>query len=102
MTQPLPIGLVFDYHLASSRVLRGIKQLAQTRPHWILVPLDPDGLTARVLAAIQPVGLIALVSTVALAEALQACRQPLVNVAGVLTDLPFARVGVDHREVGEL
>lgn len=103
MARPLPIGLVFDYNLAYSRgVLRGVKQYAQTRPHWILVPLDPEGLTGRVLEAVRPVGLIALVATSALTEALRALRRPLVNVAGVLADLPFPRVGVDHRQVGEL
>jgi LacI family transcriptional regulator len=103
MARPLPIGLVFDYNLAYSRgVLRGVKQYAQTRPHWILVPLDPEGLTGRVLEAVRPVGLIALVATSALTETLKALRRPLVNVAGVLADLPFPRVGVDHRQVGEL
>jgi LacI family transcriptional regulator len=66
------------------------------------VPLDPGGLTVRVLEAVQPVGLIALVATSALTKALQALRRPLVNVGGVLADLPFPRVGVDHRQVGEL
>ena len=103
MDRLLPIGLVFDYNLAYFRgVLRGVKQYAQTRPHWILVPLDPEGLTGRVLEAVRPVGLIALVTTSALTETLQALRRPLVNVAGVLADLPFPRVGVDHRQVGEL
>ncbi len=103
MRQPHHIGLVFDYNLAYPRgVLRGVKQFAQTRPHWILVPLDTDGLTVRALQAMQPNGLIALVVSEALAEALRSLRRPLVNVASVLADLPFPRVGVDHRQVGQL
>src|SRR5262245_63566673 len=97
MTQPLHVGLVFDYNLAYSRgVLRGIKQFAQTRPHWILMPLDTEGLTARVLGTIQPAGLIALVSTGVLAETLRSSRQPLTNVGGVLANLRFPQVIVDH------
>ena len=46
---------VQDNVLRSRRgVLRGVKQYAQTRPHWILVPLDPEGLTGRVLEAVRP------------------------------------------------
>ncbi len=103
MSQPLHIGLVFDYNLAYPRgVLRGVKQFAQTRPHWILVPLDTDGLTARALQVMRPAGLIALVVTEVLAEALRSLCRPLVNVASVVADLPFPRVGVDHRQVGRL
>jgi LacI family transcriptional regulator len=103
MTKPLRIGLVFEYNLAYPRgVLRGIKQFAQTKPHWILVPLDTEGLTVQALRAVQPAGLIALVVSDTLADALGSVRRPLVNVASVLTDLPFPRVGVDHRQVGRL
>jgi LacI family transcriptional regulator len=101
MTPPLHIALVFDYHLAYSRgVLRGIKQFAQARPHWILVPLDPEGLTVRALRAMQPSGLIALVATATLLETLQALQRSVVNVGAVLPDVPFPRVGVDHHQVG--
>src|SRR5262245_40552707 len=103
MKQPLHIGLVFDYNLAYSRgVLRGIKQFAQTRPHWILMPLDTEGLTSRVLKTMQPAGLIALVATSALAKTLRSSRKPLVNVGGVLPDLSFPQVIVNHQEVGQL
>jgi LacI family transcriptional regulator len=103
MKPPLHIGLVFDHNLAYSRgVLRGIKQFAQTRPHWILMPLDTEGLTVRVLKTMQPAGLMALVSTRALAKTLQSSRRPLVNVGGVLSDLTFPQVIVNHQEVGAL
>src|SRR5262245_15871511 len=96
MRPPLHIGLVFDYNLAYPRgVLRGVKQFAQTRPHWILVPLDTERLTARVLRTVRPAGLIALVVSDALADALRPLRRPLVNVASVVPNLPFPQVRVD-------
>src|SRR5262245_55319501 len=103
MTQPLHVGLVFDYNLAYSRgVLRGIKQFAQTRPHWILMPLDTEGLTSRVLKTMQPAGLIPLVATSALAKTLRSSRKPLVNVGGEPPDLSLLQVIVNHQEVGQL
>jgi LacI family transcriptional regulator len=103
MTPLLHIGLVFDYNLAYPRgVLRGVKRFAETRPHWILVPLDTERLTGRALQAVRPDALIALVISEALAEALRAPGCPVVNVASVLADEPFPRVGVNHRQVGEL
>src|SRR5262245_26138206 len=103
MDKLLRIGLVFNYHLAYARgVLRGIKHYAQTRPDWNLVPLDTEGLTPATLRAAGPAGLIALVYTDALTKTLRAWRRPLVNTASVLPDLPFPRVGVDHRQVGRL
>ena len=103
MAQPLRIGLVFDYNLAYPRgVLRGISRFARSLPHWILVPLDIDGLTLRVLKAVRPDAVIALVVSETLCEALKTLRRPIVNVASVLAGLPFPRVGVDHHQVGEL
>lgn len=103
MSQFLHIGLVFDYNLGYSRgVLRGVKQFVQTKPRWILVPLDTEGLTVRALRAVQPAGLIALVVTSALAQTLRSFRRPVVNVSSVLSDVPFPRVGVDQRLVGQL
>ncbi len=103
MKPAVHLGLVFDYHLAYARgILRGIHQFAQTRPNWILVPLDTDGLTAHALDVVRPAGLIALVIKRTLAEALLALRRPVVNVASVLPALPFPRVCVEHRQVGAL
>ncbi len=103
MAQPLHIGLVFNYNLAYPRgVLRGIKQFAQTKPHWILLPLDTEGLTGHVLGAMQPDGLIALVVSDTQVKALRSLRRPVVNVSSVLADVPFPRVVVDHRQVGQL
>lgn len=103
MRSPIHIGLVFDYNLSYPRgVLRGVKAFAQTRPGWILVPLDTDGLTAQALRAMQPVGLVALVVDGRVADALRSLRRPVVNVASVLSGLPFAQVRVDHRQIGRL
>ncbi len=103
MGQSNRIGLVFNYEFAYSRgVLRGVKQYAQTQPHWVLTPLDPETLTWEALRALHPAGLIALVSSPALAKLLSASAKRVVNVSRVLSDLPFPRVGVDHVQVGRL
>ncbi len=97
------IGLVFNYNLGYPRgVLRGIKQFALTRPDWILVPLNTEGLTAATLCAAQLSGVIALVFSQALAALLRKLRRPVVNVASVVADVPFPRVSVDHALVGRL
>jgi LacI family transcriptional regulator len=101
MRRPIHVGLVFDYNLSYPRgVLRGIKQFAQTRPHWVLMHLDTDRMTAGELQTMRPAGMIALVVYDHLAKALRATRRPVVNVANVLPDLPFPRVSTDHRQVG--
>jgi LacI family transcriptional regulator len=97
------IGLVFNSDLAYSRgVLRGVKQFAQTHPHWILTPIDPETLTAEALRALQPAGLIAHVSSPTLVRILRESGKRLVNVSRALSDLPFPRVGVDHVAVGRM
>jgi LacI family transcriptional regulator len=102
MADMIPVALIFDYHLGYARgVLRGIKEFAQSRPDWVLLPLDTEGVTRELLAAAHPQGLIASVLTEGLSRLLLEVRQPIVNVASVLSGLSFPRVGVDHRLVGE-
>ena len=97
----VPVALIFDYHLGYARgVLRGIKEYAQSRPDWVLLPLDTERVTRELLAAAHPAGIIASVLTEGLARLLLEVRQPIVNVASVLPGLTFPRVGVDHRLVG--
>lgn len=99
----LRIGLVFGYGLAFYReILHGVKALAAERPHWVLTPIAPDrrALDSPLVKTQQ--GFIAHVYTRPLADALRALRKPVVNVSGVLPDLAFPRVVVDHREVGRL
>lgn len=97
------IGLVFDYNMAYPRgVLRGVKQFAQTQPHWVLIPLEMEGLTLSVLHKMQPDAVIGHVVSERLAKSLVMLGRPLVNVSAVLTNLSFPRVGVNHRQVGQL
>jgi LacI family transcriptional regulator len=102
MAAMVPVALIFDYHLGYARgVLRGIKEYAQSRPEWVLLPLDTERVTRELVAAAHPKGLIASVLTEGLSKLLLEVRQPIVNVASVLPGLPFPRVGVDHRLVGQ-
>src|SRR5262245_37020330 len=102
MDAMVPVALVFDYHFGYSRgVLRGIKEYAQSRPNWVLLPLDTERGTPELLAAAQPKGLIASVLTAGLSNLLQGLRHPVVNVASVVPGLPFPQVRVDHRLVGQ-
>ena len=102
MAAMIPVALIFDYHLGYARgVLRGIKEYVQSRPEWVLLPLDTERVTRELLAAAHPKGLIASVLTEGLSKLLLGVRQPIVNVASVLPGLSFPRVGVDHRLVGQ-
>ena len=56
----------------------------------------------RAMGALCHHGMIAHVFNRDLAESLIATRKPVVNVSGVLPDLPLPRVGVDHVAVGRL
>jgi LacI family transcriptional regulator len=66
------------------------------------MPVEPDADEVPVLAAGRPAGIIAHIYTKRLAHALLALRKPLVNVSGVLPELPIPRVGVDDCRCGEL
>lgn len=97
------IGLVFDYGLDYYReILRGIKAFAEARPRWAFTPMAPEPRAVAALRASEHDGLIAHVFGRPLARALEACGRPVVNVSGVLPDLTFPRVGVDHEAVGRL
>jgi LacI family transcriptional regulator len=101
MARPTRIGLVFSYSLAYCRgILRGIRRYAQVRPDWIFTPIDPDARGLRILRDLRPAGIIAHVYTRELAATLRALRKPLVNVCGVLPDLPVPRVGLDDAAIG--
>ena len=102
MADMIRVALLFDHHFGYARgVLRGIKEYAQSRPDWVLLPLDSERVTRELLAAAHPKGLIASVLTEGLSKLLLAVRHPIVNVASVLPGLTFPRVGVDHRLVGQ-
>ena len=56
----------------------------------------------RALRPLRHHGMIAHVFNRDLAESLLETRKPVVNVSGVLPDLPMPRVGVDHVAVGRM
>jgi LacI family transcriptional regulator len=95
------IGLVLEHSLAFYRqILRGVNHFASQRPRWLFTPIACN---VRALRMVQPLrchGYIAHIFHPALAKALQALRRPVVNVSGVLPDLPFPCVVTDHAEVG--
>jgi len=95
------IGLVMEHTLAFYReILRGVNHFATQRPQWVFTPIASN---VRALRLVQPLrchGYIAHIFHPALASALQNLRRPVINVSGVLPDLPFPRVVADHAEVG--
>jgi LacI family transcriptional regulator len=95
------IGLVMEHSLAFYReILRGVNHFATQRPHWLFTPIASN---VRALRLVQPLrchGYIAHVFHPVLASALQKLRRPVINVSGVLPELPFPRVVADHAEVG--
>lgn len=97
------VGLVFGYGLDYYRdILRGIKAFAEARPHWIFTPIAPEPRAVRAMRPLRHHGMIAHIFNHDLAEALIETGKPIVNVSGVLPDLSFPRVGVDHVAVGRL
>jgi LacI family transcriptional regulator len=97
------IGLVMGYGLDFYRdILRGIKTFAETRPHWVFTPIAPDARAVRAMRPLRHHGMIAHIFSRELADALIKTEKPVVNVSGVLPDLPLPRVGVDHVAVGRL
>jgi hypothetical protein len=61
---PVRIGLVFTHSLGHCRrILCGIKEYAETKPDWILLPIAPERAT-HALAAFRPAGVIAHITRV--------------------------------------
>lgn len=97
------IGLVFGYGLGFYRdILHGIKAFAANRPRWVFSPIAPDCRAPESPLVKKQDGFIAHIFTDALANALKRLRRPVVNVSGVLPELPFPRVVVDHEAVGRM
>jgi LacI family transcriptional regulator len=97
------IGLVMGYGLDFYRdILRGIKAFAESRPHWVFTPIAPEPGAVRAMRPLRHHGMIAHIFNREMADALIEARKPVVNVSGVLPDLPVPRVGVDHIAVGRL
>jgi LacI family transcriptional regulator len=99
----IQVGLVLGFSLNYYRdVVRGIKAFAETRPRWNLTPIDPVPEAVEATRTLDYVGLIAHVFDREMADALLGTGKPVVNVSGVLPELPLPRVGVDHDQVGRL
>lgn len=97
------IGLVIAHSLAFYReILRGVKSFAVERPDWIFTPIAPERRAIGLARTLRCDGYLAHVFSRPIAEALLAHGKPVVNVSGVLPDLPIPRVVVDHAEVGRL
>jgi LacI family transcriptional regulator len=96
------IALVIGFGLDYCRgVLRGVKRYAQHRPDWQLAPIVPESAAPSLRDHPLPDGIIAHVADRKTAAVLRSFACPVVNVCGLITDLPFARVGVDDALVGE-
>ncbi len=103
MSSVCRIGLVFGFGLGFYRdILRGIKIHAEARGDWLLTPIAPEPRGMSSLRRLGLDGLIAHVSNQTMAAKLVRLDQPVVNVSGVLPELPFARVMVDHEAVGRM
>jgi LacI family transcriptional regulator len=101
LTKKIRVGLVLSHSLSYCReILRGIRTFAMERPDWLLTPIFPDSRAVQLAASLKCNGYIAHIFERTLAETLQATKRPVVNVSGVLPDLPFCRVVTDHAEVG--
>ena len=97
------VGLVLTHGLAYCRgVLRGIKEFAETRPEWLLMPVPPESQEIRAVARMKLSGAIAHVYTDELHRAVRGLKKPWVNVAAVLKSPPGPRVGIDDGLVGKL
>lgn len=97
------IGLVMEHSLAFyRRILRGIKTFATDRPDWLFTPIAANRQALQMVKPLRCHGYIAHIFHRPLGLALQSLRRPVINVSGVLPELPFPRVITDHVEVGRL
>jgi LacI family transcriptional regulator len=103
MTPLVSIGLVLDYSDGRCRgMLRGIKQYAEARPHWTLVPIGAELRAVAALAKSPPQGLITWAFRKATLDALKRLGLPWVSVCGIAPDDGTPRVGPDDYQTGEL
>lgn len=97
------IGLVFDYSTGYCRgVLRGMKQYAEARKNWVLLPVVSDARAIRMLSRVKPDGLITWVFRKSLLSILSSIPCPWVTVCGVTPDLGVPRVGPDDVLIGQM
>jgi LacI family transcriptional regulator len=95
------IGLVMEHSLSFYRqILRGIKTFASDRPEWLFTPIAADPKALELVKPLRCHGYIAHIFHRPLGLKLRSLKRPVINVSGVLPDLPFPRVVSDHVEVG--
>lgn len=84
------------------QILRGVKTFASNRPDWIFTPIASNAKALELVKPLRCHGYIAHIFHRPLGTALRQLRRPVINVSGVLPDLPFPRVISDHAEIGRL
>ena len=100
---PLYIGFAVHRSATFDRdILRGIARYAASKPNWVFSSVIPQRRLWRSRSTPRLAGLIASVSTKAIAHALSSFRRPLVNVTAVLPHLRYPTVRIDNTLVGEL
>lgn len=88
----LHIGLVMSHSLAFyRRILHGVKTYATNRPEWLFIPIAPDHRAVELVKPLRCHGYIAHIFHSPLGQALKSLRKPVINVSGVMPELPFPR-----------
>ncbi|MBS0205781.1 MAG: DNA-binding transcriptional regulator [Planctomycetes bacterium] len=101
--QTVRIGLVIAHSLAFyRRILHGVRNYATNRPEWLFTPIATDLKSLELVKPLHCDGYIAHIFHRPLGLALKSLRRPVINVSGVLPELPFPRVISDHAAVGRL
>ncbi len=99
------VALLIETSLASGRdILRGVARYVREHQPWALYH-EPRGLeefVPRWLRRWKGDGIIARVQTRSMARKLAASGIPVVDVLGVVTDLPFPLVHVDNDAIARL
>ncbi|MCS7237961.1 MAG: DNA-binding transcriptional regulator [Thermoguttaceae bacterium] len=97
------VVLLLDRSLHFARgVLRGVRSYAAGKTNWILRDAPPSPKMMKLVADWEPAGIIAGLSTAALARAVKQLRIPVVDTATVLPRLGLPTVDVDPIGVGRL
>jgi LacI family transcriptional regulator len=97
------IGLVLDRHITYCRgILRGIYSYVQPgldlEMRLVSSPLE----NVRLLRDWGPTGVIANITRVDLAQALEAFDLPVINVSGAINECRLPRVGIDDEAIGTM
>src|SRR5262249_55863991 len=75
------IALASTFGLAfCRRALRGVKQYAEQKPNWVLLPIDIEPRAVRRVMRYRPSGFVAFVLNRSVADLLVRLRLPVVNI----------------------